>query len=66
LPSNRLDYEKNIEKLTINQSNIVYTVNQTMANYFSGLKTNQDVNIKVLNNGFDSEDFAPIAKTTKR
>lgn len=66
LSSKRLDYEKNIEKLTINQSNIVYTVNQTMANYFSGLKTNQDVNIKVLNNGFDSEDFAPIAKTTKR
>lgn len=61
LPSNRLDYEKNIEKFTINQSNIVYTVNQTMANYFSGVKTNQDVIIKVLNNGFDKEDFVTVS-----
>lgn len=65
LPSNRLDYEKNIEKFTINQSNIVYTVNQTMANYFSGVKTNQDVIIKVLNNGFDKEDFVPVSTSKK-
>ena len=66
LPKDRLEFEKQIEKITINNSNFVYSVNQTMVNYFNSINLNKSVISKLINNGYDVEDFIFQNTTTKK
>lgn len=67
MPPKRQKVEKGIEKYTVTNADVVYTVNETMTDYFTSIASSK-VKVKTIRNGYDTDDFndmLPVKRVDK-
>jgi len=65
ISSERLAYEKEIEKEVLARSNVIISVLDEMSFYFKSINTNSTSIYKTIANGFDPEDFVNLLQVNQ-